>query len=337
MPTARPFAYNTGSTIPGTIQVGNLAVGDATSPTGNPPFWNGPDEELGYVIAVPVSGNTQPTPMSGVTASVGFFRTSSKSESLFITLSQYVASLYGNPQTFASGKDASTWLTTNGYWNSWVSTPILSGLVLYLDAIEPLSYPGGGPTWYDLSGNGNDVEMQNPGSITWYDEGIGYFRTDIGWFNRPNGNNMPQGNSLYTFSAWIQLGLTWGAQGIMSVGPFFQINEANALRTVTTNSFVNYWWGNDFAANSSLSPTTNWFNIVARDNGTNRSLWVNGVSIGTGTRNSHNVTNSDIQIAKTYANEYLNGNIAQALIYDRALSDTEIVDNFNTYKSRFGL
>jgi hypothetical protein len=65
MPTARPFAYNTGSTIPGTIQVGDLAVGTPTDGfTSNPVFWNGPDEELGYVIALPVPDNTQPTPVN---------------------------------------------------------------------------------------------------------------------------------------------------------------------------------------------------------------------------------------------------------------------------------
>lgn len=62
MPTARPFAYNTGAPISGTIQVGDLAIGTPSNPNGEtPPFWNGPDEELGYVIAIPVSGNTQPT------------------------------------------------------------------------------------------------------------------------------------------------------------------------------------------------------------------------------------------------------------------------------------
>ena len=65
MSTARPFAYNPGSPISGTIQVGDLAVGVPTDGfTSNPVFWNGPDEELGYVIAVPVSGNTQPTPLT---------------------------------------------------------------------------------------------------------------------------------------------------------------------------------------------------------------------------------------------------------------------------------
>ena len=64
MPTTRPFAYNTGLPISGTTQVGDLAVGTPTSGfTNNPIFWNGPDEDLGYVIAVPVSGNTQPTPL----------------------------------------------------------------------------------------------------------------------------------------------------------------------------------------------------------------------------------------------------------------------------------
>ena len=65
MATARPFAYNTGSPIAGTTQLGNLAIGTPDIGfTNNPQFWNGPDEELGYVIALPVPGNTQPTPVS---------------------------------------------------------------------------------------------------------------------------------------------------------------------------------------------------------------------------------------------------------------------------------
>lgn len=62
MAFARPFAYNPGTAIPGTEQLGNLSIGIPTSGfTNNPQYWNGPDEELGYVIAQSVSGNTQPT------------------------------------------------------------------------------------------------------------------------------------------------------------------------------------------------------------------------------------------------------------------------------------
>ena len=65
MATTTPLAYNTGSPIAGTSQIGNLAIGitdqDYSSNLGGVPWWMGPDEELGYVIAVPVPSNTQPT------------------------------------------------------------------------------------------------------------------------------------------------------------------------------------------------------------------------------------------------------------------------------------
>lgn len=64
MATSRPFAYNVPSPIAGTEQVGDLAVGhpDPISGYNDAVFWNGPDEDLGYVIAEAVPGNTQPTP-----------------------------------------------------------------------------------------------------------------------------------------------------------------------------------------------------------------------------------------------------------------------------------
>ena len=54
MPTSRPFAYNTGSTITGTEQLGSIAIGYPTSgftSTGLR-WWNGPDEDLGYVDVI---------------------------------------------------------------------------------------------------------------------------------------------------------------------------------------------------------------------------------------------------------------------------------------------
>lgn len=121
MATARPFAYNTGSTITGTIQVGNLAVGYPTSgfdATGLQ-WWNGPDEDLGVVVAYQVPDNSQPTPISGVTASVQFWRSQDKNESSFLELALYLTG-----QSFPTGNQASDYLTSNGYWNSWYDIPI---------------------------------------------------------------------------------------------------------------------------------------------------------------------------------------------------------------------
>jgi hypothetical protein len=121
MATTRPFAYNTGATISGTIQLGNLAVG---TPTGvfpaSPKFWNGPDEDLGYVIAYPQPDGLHPNPVAGATASLGFLRSSLRTDFSFIDIAQY-ASKYraGNPQTFPTGASAKDWLNTNGFWTSY--------------------------------------------------------------------------------------------------------------------------------------------------------------------------------------------------------------------------
>ncbi len=115
MATARPFAYNTGSLIPGTEQLGDLSIGFPSSGfTDAPQFWNGPDEELGYVIAQPVPLGNQPNPV-GIPAYVGFFRSESLTDSSFLELSESIAG-----QTFPNVYDAYTWLNNNGYWTSFV-------------------------------------------------------------------------------------------------------------------------------------------------------------------------------------------------------------------------
>ena len=68
MATNRPFAYNpTHASVAGTYNIGDLAIGITEQNYNTNPggliWWGGPDEEQGYVIAVPVSGNTQPTPL----------------------------------------------------------------------------------------------------------------------------------------------------------------------------------------------------------------------------------------------------------------------------------
>jgi hypothetical protein len=126
MATTRPFAYNPippNSPIFGTIQVGDLAIGEIeteySTNYGGVTWWSGPDEDTGYTIVVPVSGNTQPTQIPGVFASVGAFGTKNFLDSDFINLAEYVSTIFGDPQTFTTALQASTWLTNNGYWNSY--------------------------------------------------------------------------------------------------------------------------------------------------------------------------------------------------------------------------
>ena len=91
MSFSRPFAYNTGSTISGTIQVGNLAIGypDVGFEATGLRWWEGPDEELGYVIAYQQSGGTQPTP-DVETAYVQFWRTKVFTDQAFLDLTNSI-------------------------------------------------------------------------------------------------------------------------------------------------------------------------------------------------------------------------------------------------------
>ena len=216
---------------------------------------------------------------------------------------------------------------------------VTSGLQLYLDANSTASYPGTGTIWYDLSGQNNNVTMQNSGSISYTASGGGYFTTGSnGYFNKATTTGIPTGNSNYTLSAWIQKGSSWGTGGIMGIGSAWgSTNLVNAIRTSGNNSFFNYWWANDLLGNSSLSPVTQWFNVAAKFDGTTRSLWVNGAQISSDTPTGHNVTTSALGIAVTNNTEYLNAKIGQVLIYNRALTTAEIQQNYTAVRSRYGV
>lgn len=141
MSTSRPFGYFNGTPpLPsGTIeQYGNIVVGvgdlNYVGGEGGIRWWNGPDEDLGYVIAKTnvsiLEEPQQPTPNTGQTingityplefGSVGFSRTKGKNTGLFIAMAN---SLTG--QNFQTGSEAKLWLETNGYWTSWGAEWIL--------------------------------------------------------------------------------------------------------------------------------------------------------------------------------------------------------------------
>ena len=121
MSTSRPFAYNPSPNplISGTTQVGDIAIGvdptlDYFGGAGGVQWWEGPDEDLGYIVAKPIPPLNQPNPLF-IPAGIGFGRSLFTEES-FILLAESLSS----GTTFTSGNDASTWLTNNGYWNTWV-------------------------------------------------------------------------------------------------------------------------------------------------------------------------------------------------------------------------
>ena len=181
MPTARPFAYNTGAPISGTTQVGDLAIGTPSNPTeGLPPFWNGPNEELGYVIAVPVSGNTQPTP---VTTNRLYLSTTYKATDIALSNNNQTATEVFSYQQSVLGETPITTSDKVMFSVQFNSTNISVGIGgrfigigrTFMNYEGPFNgYPGNDDKSYGFSDNG---DLYNNGSIiqsglpTWNNEG----------------------------------------------------------------------------------------------------------------------------------------------------------------------
>jgi hypothetical protein len=151
--TQKIFAYNPGPPIFGTIQVGDLAISEIdveySDNYGGVQWWGGPNEVNGYVIAYPVPSCDRPTPIFGLTACLGFKRSEFLTESSFIQLANEFVG--GPPAPFASGNAASTYLTNNGYWNSWINvtptpTPTLQVTQTPTPTITQTSTPTPTPT-----------------------------------------------------------------------------------------------------------------------------------------------------------------------------------------------
>ena len=200
MPTARPFAYNTGSPIAGTDQFGDLAVGFPTSgfeATGLK-WWNGPDENLGYVIAHPTPSGDQPNQFS-IPAYVGFWRSEDLSDESFLSLAQTVTN-----QSFDSATGAAEWLNNNGYWTSYAD------IWSYNSAVN-LSWPpsSSGYTLYS-------------GGFTSIDDG--YSNNAILSLDPFEMNNQGPSNNIYiSTNGYITIGS--GSSSIIS-GPQQQANPA---------------------------------------------------------------------------------------------------------------
>ena len=209
---------------------------------------------------------------------------------------------------------------------------VRSGLVLYLDAANARSYPRTGPNWFDRSGNGNN------GTLT---GGVGYSGTNFGSLTFdgtddyvPIGSTgFPTTSSAGTLSAWARTNtITGGFDFIVSYGAGFT-NSARFLG-INNSTYLFGGYANDITASG--VPLNTWFNMAGVYTGTNALMYVNGVLVSGPTAKSWGTTSGNASVGRQANNsEYWNGNISQVSIYNRALTATEVAQNYNALKSRY--
>jgi len=227
---------------------------------------------------------------------------------------------------------------------------ITNGLVLALDAADKNSYIGSGTTWRDLSGNGNTGTLTNGptfnstngGSIVFDgidDYSITTFSSTLNLINDPTTNG-----GIISFSVWVNvISNTTGGYIISSGGEtsstgFWMANQNGAPEVgVKTTSKV--WYKPISSADFPLNTWINWCVVV--DN-TNMSLYKNGVfysitssaGVSVSSQFSRFTLGTPTAILASYCG---NNRIGNALIYNRVLSASEILQNYNVTKTRFGL
>lgn len=226
---------------------------------------------------------------------------------------------------------------------------VRDGLVFYVDAANPRSYISGTTTWTDLSifnyngtlTNSPTFNPLNSGSIVF--DGVDDFVPLTSVIN--NGQNF----SVFT---WIYPGNINIRNTIFGNGYPYQSTKGWLFSTATgyggiTNSFfISIGQDEAYRTASNNSLILNKWNFVGgtvTNGGQNIKLYLNGVETsyfgGIQTIVPISYSNNESSIARRHSTntEVFNGRISQVSIYNRVLSSSEILQNYNATRSRFGL
>ena len=211
---------------------------------------------------------------------------------------------------------------------------ITSGLISLLDAADRNSYPGSGTTWRDVVGtfrsfiltNGPTFDSANGGSIVF--DGV----DDYALYNDDINT------SLLTVSIWVYKTSTASNQGIMN-----RANTAWGIAQISDTLRVFISVIGSYQDTGYTIPLNQWINIVFTYAGTgivgSQVVYINGVSVFTaaGSGNLPARIRGGTTAVGLANGTYWGGRIAQAQLYNRALSASEVTQNYNNQKSRFNL
>ena len=219
---------------------------------------------------------------------------------------------------------------------------VKSGLVLHLDAANPKSYPGTGTTWSDRAGNLNGGVVNN-GTLV---NGPSFSSANMGSIGFDGSNDYvdmstsPNLTNSLTVCVFVNISLITGLNQVI-YGPsangsdnWISISNNRAQIYATQVSDVN----NFSITGNTVIEANKWYHITGIVNNNIISLYVNGVFDVAPSTQTFTVGgwNSTARIGQRATGQFpFNGRIACLQGYNRALSATEVLQNYNALKSRF--
>lgn len=211
--------------------------------------------------------------------------------------------------------------------------PYQTNLQGWWDAADSNSYSGSGSTWYDLTANGNDLALQ--GSYSWTD-GVLDFTASGAYGLGTSFSNMPFGSSAYTYTIWTKYTGSRNGQGLMGMGAASNNNINNFKWGTTSSSLTNYWYANDYTQSITTANSGTWYMLTCGWDGSSRYIYRNGTSQGSAGASGKNTTSSNVYVGTTSLDPSIQAYVGVALIYNAWIGGTEINNNFEAYKARYG-
>ena len=223
------------------------------------------------------------------------------------------------------------------------------GLVFHLDAGNRRSYSGSGITVNSLIGGIGATLVNGTGFSS---SNSGYFSLDgtNDYINVPSGfTNYFKSNDYWTVDLWIKLlAQTAGEPVLVSAGPgigyfdlFLEVGDNQIYFAAGRGSDNGYIQNQNVTSTLGYNLTTGFFNIVFIKSGASSgSVYVNSINIpmsvsGFGLSSMPSI-NEDLRIGTFRQSGFeLHGLIPQVNIYNRALTATEILQNYNATKGRY--
>jgi hypothetical protein len=214
-------------------------------------------------------------------------------------------------------------------------------LVLHLDAGYSKSYSGTGATWHDLSGKRNNGTLVN---------GVGYFDDNLGSLSFDGVDDyissfpiQLSGTGSNTINVWFKVlttsrtGLCGTRGALVATGWVLTVNRNAAGRLTYFHT-----GGSELELNAGILTNT-WYCATSTYNTSSAivTLYLNGNQIGSPQSSFSTISassfNGVIGAEDEQFNTKFNGNIAQVSIYNRALTASEVAQNFNALRNRFGV
>ncbi len=235
--------------------------------------------------------------------------------------------------------------TTTPTPTSTPNAPVSSNLVLYYDPSNSSSYPGTGTTINDLSGNGLNGSMSG---ITYTSPYFSYNGTSSQVLVDDNPLLEP-GSGDWSIEFWVNYSVLAGSSRILiaKTDGGLSAEWGYGLRAAANgNTFMEIGNGTTSLQSSLTALTTNtWYQVVGvwtNVSSNSLSLYVNGNLIGSISHSFTSIKNTTSPLYLGSFNggqfsQWLNGRMGVVRMYNKSLTGSEVLQNFNADKSKYGL